>query len=81
MLLDELQGGSHFGDALAGEVLEIARLEDAGDLVENVARKILILDVVDRGGERLGGFLDLLARLQDAMGGGFRRRLRHSAPG
>jgi len=27
VFLDELQGGSHFGDALACEVLEVARLE------------------------------------------------------
>ena len=43
VILDELQRRQHLGDALAGEILEIAGLEDADHVIADVLGERLLL--------------------------------------
>ena len=49
VLLDELQRLKHMANALAGEVLEIAGLENLHDAVLNVLGKPLLVAALGRG--------------------------------
>src|SRR5215212_3541029 len=68
-LLDELQHADDLGDALAGEVLEIARLVESDGAVEDRADAVVVPGL-DAGGAKHGR-----VRL-DLLGGGKNRRRR-----
>ena len=67
VILDEAQRRHHLGDPLAGEVLEIAGLEDLHHPVLDVVRQPLVVTALERGGERARGLVDLLGGLQDRL--------------
>ncbi len=67
----------HLGDALADQVLEIARLENAQNAVGNVLRQFLLEPSLERGRQVIGKLIDLfgggenlLRRLRGAGGHG-----------
>ena len=55
------------GDALAGEVLEIAGLENLHHAILDVVGEPLLVAALDRRRQRVGGLVDLLGRLQDRL--------------
>ena len=58
----------HLGDALAGQVLEIAGLEDLDHALLDVLRQRLVLLVLQARGERRGHLVDLFGARQDRVG-------------
>ena len=67
-LLDHVERLDHLADALAGEILEIAGLEQPRDVLLDVLRHAARVAGQLRGGERLGAVVDRLGRLQDLVG-------------
>ena len=73
VVLDEFHRGHHLADALTGQILEIAGLEDRNDaLADFLAQDLLLvrrIHLAQRAGgliDRLGGFQDLLGRFLGA---------------
>src|SRR5262249_56833234 len=58
-LFDELQRRHHVGDTLAGEVLEIADLEDAHNALLDVLSETEFMSGLERGGQRVRRLVDL----------------------
>src|SRR6478609_6064107 len=61
MLLDELQRRHHMGDALTGEVLKIAGLENLHHAILDVMGEPPVVAALDRCRERVGGLVDRFA--------------------
>src|ERR1051326_9329590 len=59
VIFDVVQGGQNLGDALADQVLEIASFENLDHRVLNVLRQILLEPAAERGGQIVGGRVDL----------------------
>ncbi len=71
LLLDQVQGVDHLGDALAGEVLEIAGLVDRHRALLDVLGEPALVVAPERGGQRLGAVVDAFGRVQDFLRGFF----------
>src|SRR5690606_37754181 len=71
-VLDEGQSRDDLGDALAGEILKIAGLENGDDLVLNIGRQSLVALRLDMRGDLHGGIVDRLGRGQYLLGRRFR---------
>jgi hypothetical protein len=71
VVFDEFHRGHHLADALAGEILEIAGLEDRDDAFLDFLAEQLLL--VRRGvlGQRGRGLVDRLGGFQNLLGGLF----------
>ncbi len=67
-ILDLAERADHLADALAGDVLEIARFVDRGELILDVVGEPGLVAVRERGAERPGVVVDDLGRLQDLVG-------------
>ena len=67
VLLDELQRLEYMTDALAGEILEIAGLENLHHAVLDIMGQPLFVAALDRRRQRVGGLVDLFGRLQDRL--------------
>ena len=68
MLLDERQRLDHLADALAGEILEIAGLENLHDAVLDVVGEPLLVAALEHRRERVRGLVDVLGGLQHLLG-------------
>src|SRR6478735_7139337 len=71
VLFDEFHRLHHLADTLAGQVLEIAGLEDRDDLFLDILAKQLLLVGRDVLGQCGGGLVDRLDGLEDLLGGLF----------
>ena len=67
VLLEERQGLDHLADPLAGQVLEIAGLENLHHPVADVVGEALLVLALERGGQRVGALVDVLGGLQHLL--------------
>src|ERR1700733_10404359 len=59
VILDDFQHRRHLADALPDQILKIARLENADDVVGNILRQTLLDLTLERGRKIVGQLIDL----------------------